>query len=483
MNLVQKPPPELLLQYDPAYSVLICKSCSYAIQPGGIARHLKTNHHIYRSHRKPYMDYASRFELADPKDIIQAEVKEFPIGLLPTFNGLQCLSADECKHLCVSRKRMQKHWLAVHGRHGNAQHDWSPAPLQTFFRGNLLHYFTRPQITETIHQGTFQDTHYADIPTQLDELDRKLFHHYLSSTSLTLVDVHGTQDIWQHIIPQMAQEHAFLMHAILACSALHLAHQFPPDAIYLTRGHAHQDTAMPLFRHAIAHVDQRNCHPILAFSHLLAIYSFAAGRADESLLFIDTSSRNPELMCSWLYFIRNGCFLVCGFWDEIRMGPVGSLATSWELPVAGVGGLTKLRVTDHLLSLVQMDETNQIAIEVFREAAEQLGSAIEAAQALNGRYFTTWDIVRVWPMQISATYIELLTHKRPGALILLAHYCLLLKMAEPRWYLKNLAEGLFRSVLGQLDPEWRRCVLQSFQEMEGFLSLPGRMNEGLSANA
>jgi hypothetical protein len=160
-------PPELLLQYHPTYAVLICKACCYAIQPAGIARHLKDIHHIYRSHRRPYIEYASRFELAKPEDVIQAEVKDFPVQLLPTFDGLQCLSAENCNYLCVSLKRMQKHWLLVHGRNGIAQNDWRPAPLQTFFRGNLLHYFTNPQmrtlsVSVTAHAPTLAAEHHDD---------------------------------------------------------------------------------------------------------------------------------------------------------------------------------------------------------------------------------------------------------------------------------------------------------------------------------
>jgi hypothetical protein len=176
-------------------------------------------------------------------------------------------------------------------------------------------------------------------------------------------------------------------------------------------------------------------------------------------------------MCSWLYFVRNGCLLVCDLWEDIEKGPLASLATCWELPIP-VGGSTKSKITNHLLSLLQIDTAVEKAMDVYREAAEQLGSAIEAAQALGGRDFTTWDVIRVWPLQISTAYIELLTSEHPAALIILAHYCLLLTMTESRWYLGNLAETLFSSVSVRLGPEWRRRILQSFNEVQGFLSLP-----------
>lgn len=145
MKSTETPPPEQLLQFHPTYKVLICKGCRYAIQPTGIARHLKEIHHIYRSHRRPYLSYASRFKLAEPQSVIQTGIGEFPVGLLPVLDGLQCTAATSCGFLCASTKRMQKHWLSVHGRHGNANKDWRSTPLQTFFKGNLLHYFTDPK--------------------------------------------------------------------------------------------------------------------------------------------------------------------------------------------------------------------------------------------------------------------------------------------------------------------------------------------------
>lgn len=144
-----KPPPEQLLHYDSAHSVLICTACGYAMQPTGIARHLKEIHQIYRSHRRPYMEYASRFHLADPKDVTEAKIDEFPVALLPVLDGLRCLGAEKCDYLCVSLKRMQNHWLSIHDRHGSAGSDWRYAPLQTFFKGNLLRYFTKSQTQPT----------------------------------------------------------------------------------------------------------------------------------------------------------------------------------------------------------------------------------------------------------------------------------------------------------------------------------------------
>ena len=135
------PLPEELLQYLSPYRVVVCTSCRYAIQPNAIARHLKEIHRIKRSDRQPFMQHMEKFELAGHEIVMQYMPREFPVPLLPVESGLQCKSED-CAYLCVTKKRMEHHWRSVHGRQGLAACDWQTAPLQTFFRGNLLRYFT-----------------------------------------------------------------------------------------------------------------------------------------------------------------------------------------------------------------------------------------------------------------------------------------------------------------------------------------------------
>jgi Orsellinic acid/F9775 biosynthesis cluster protein D len=137
----QTPPPEELLQYLSLYRVVVCTSCRYAVQPKAIARHLKEIHRIKGSDRQSYMHYVERFELADHELVLRYVPSEFPVPLLPVYSGLQCRAKD-CAYLCMAEKRMKHHWLSDHGRQGLESCDWQTALIQTFFKGNLLRYFT-----------------------------------------------------------------------------------------------------------------------------------------------------------------------------------------------------------------------------------------------------------------------------------------------------------------------------------------------------
>lgn len=137
--------PVQLLRYLPAHRVLICLHCHYAIQPGAIVRHLKEIHHLKRLRRRAFVEYASQFELADLDSIILPDETQFPVDSLPIHDGLAC-RFEGCGHLCATIQRMKAHWSSVHHLSPRNDVNWCSVPLQTFFRGNALRYFTNPAL-------------------------------------------------------------------------------------------------------------------------------------------------------------------------------------------------------------------------------------------------------------------------------------------------------------------------------------------------
>lgn len=108
--------------------------------------------------------------------------------------------------------------------------------------------------------------------------------------------------MWRDIVPQLAHQHNFLMHAFLACTALHMAHLNPNRHQELTlKARTHQDHAMPLFRAAIPSVEDENCDAVLIFARMVAINAFAL---DEHLFI---GWEKEDKLPSWLFFIRSGC--------------------------------------------------------------------------------------------------------------------------------------------------------------------------------
>jgi hypothetical protein len=485
--------PVELLKYLPDYRVVICASCQYAIQPSAISRHLKEIHDIYRERRRPYLQYTSRLRLDKPETVIESKILDFPVPLLPVQNGLQCQSAG-CAHLCVSTNRMRSHWIAVHGRPAGAALDWRAVPLQTFFRGNLLRYFTGvPRskwsigCTGEISPVSLDDDDDGEVPeiadlsfvdeTQicntLSNGDLVLLQHYIDFTSLTLATPE-TMALWQTVVPTMANDHSFLLHGILAISALHLAYLNHTQVTQNTVvAHHHQSLAMPLFRAAITTVSNKSCHAILAFSHLLVLYSFASEKYDSRLLLVsgpEEEGEGPDVLPAWLYFLRNGCAMMCGTWDTIRAGPVEPLASAWEIPInlSAEDDVQKADLLEYFLTLMPLpvspDAWPEVVCKLYIDAAIGLAWAFSCTRAI-GKSFTTWDALRIWPMRLSVAFLDLMGRRHPAALILLAHYCLLLKKVEVHWYFEGRANGLLDKVLQKLDHKWHGCLKWPIKEI------------------
>jgi len=275
-----------------------------------------------------------------------------------------------------------------------------------------------------------------------------------------------TETLWQVTVPELARQHSFLMHGMLACSALQLAYSNPAQhREYSIKASSHQDRAMSLFRPAITKVSKDNCDAVFAFSHLLIIYSFASEKEDERLLLV--GAEGPDVLPSWLYFLRAGCSMLCSVWARLEAGPVKALAAGWEMPIK-VSEDDKRHLVEYLISVVLSRDAQEAWPKgirtVYHDAAVELAWAFSCMRALD-ESFTTWDALRIWPMRISGEYMDLLSIWHPGALILLAHYCILLQKVESKWYFEDRATRLLSTILRRLDERWHCYIKWPLEEI------------------
>ena len=71
-------------------------------------------------------------------------------------------------------------------------------------------------------------------------------------------------------------------------------------------------------------------------------------------------------------------------------------------------------------------------------------------------------------MCISDSFLAMLCDQHPGAMILLAHYCLLLKASEGiSWYFDGRAASLLGRILQTLDVKWYPYIKDPVNELIG----------------
>ena len=234
-----------LLEYDAKHSVLICRECKYAIQKSALGSHL-LRHKIYRGERRRLLSSIARLEILEPDDVQRPPAGSPPVEGLPIISGYRC-TATGCESLCASSKRVRRHWSESHGLSDPPDSFARSASLQTFFRGTKLRYFEvaspkatagRPLVTS---DGRLAQQHGLNLvatpaprtptpvlppgpPGDLDLETLRYFHHFTTTTSLTLpAENHEPAKHWQMDVVAQALRLRWLMCGLLAISASHLS--------------------------------------------------------------------------------------------------------------------------------------------------------------------------------------------------------------------------------------------------------------------
>jgi hypothetical protein len=349
---------------------------------------------------------------------------------------------------------MRQHWNAAHAAsaaapvHPEAERlgcSAVPVQVQTFFRGNMLRYFSAPvessgstgsQSVERVEHPTlvwrFVDISWRqrqgdwppssafkasrmlgasapDIRTfGLDPTVVDLLHHYQKWTCRTIATDGDDGLFWRNTVPLIARSQPYLMLAVLSITSLHLAYLLPERRRELTmQANEYHVQAMPLFREAIANPNSENCHAVLLFSHFLILNTFTSEQQDDNLLLV--TGDGDEVVPPWLYFIRNSCSMLCRVWDDVAAGPCQDLADRWEAPFK-INEMRKKLVSESLLAAVPVSDSPEAwphdVHEVYHEAAAELALAFACSDS-SPLFFTTWDALRLWPMRISDEFMRL----------------------------------------------------------------------------
>jgi hypothetical protein len=385
---------------------------------------------------------------------------------------------------------MKNHWTTVHNGVVTDTARWRPVRLQTFFRGNQLKYFVvseNPVSTpeqennaalngEPFGNGTDTLKFPPTCHSHFKEEAHLLLEHFQQHTYLDIGYSSGTKELWRTVIPEIASNHPFLKYGLLACSALHLAHLKPREKQrYQLTAAYHQHNALPEFRYAIGNVNENNCNALLAFSQLLIIHCFAADEQDETLLLV--GAREDAGLPDWLQVIRGSCSLFGNSWEVIQKGPLGPLVTEgvWGEHDGPPAGLAKSKYTARLDILVNMpffgnkpttDDSYDEKFSCLPGAFLKLYEAFTIAQEARAQSrYTLWTAVHSWPAQVSQEYLDLLKERDPGALILLAHFCILLEPFEGTWYINGFRRRLLSRIYKQLDQEWWQWLQWPLEEI------------------
>lgn len=288
-------------------------------------------------------------------------------------------------------------------------------------------------------------------PAAFNMRDLELLHHFTTETCFTLSNQPLSHRLWQSAVPREGFQHQFLMHGILAVAALHLSCLKPEQQeAYRRTAAQHQDLALSRFRSVVPTITESNCHAIFALSSLIVVFAFAAPRARNSLAFTDDS----EEPTGWLSLIRGVRSILMSVWPWVKNGGLGGLLPDG---IQQPNPRELSESADHQINKLSRfceDASGEPeAVEAYREAVDGLRTCY---LKLYTKASTECEvsIAFLWPTMIPQKFVNMLNCRAPEALIVLAHYCVILHHLDRYWWKTGWTVHLLENICRVLDPSW-----------------------------
>ncbi|MCJ1444046.1 MAG: hypothetical protein MMC23_004546 [Stictis urceolatum] len=232
---------------------------------------------------------------------------------------------------------------------------------------------------------------------------------------------------------------------------------FPKHRIqYAAKATWYQSKALPVFRSVIGNVTNDNCSAIVAFTHFLVIYTLASEDAENEFLISQSGSETCAVVIPfWLDWLRGSCTVLCDEGFNLLQGPLGPLMMVWVPHLLRLDSKSEiiLELFTNINALSAATQWPAHEGDLYTRAAVDLASAfvhLDASQASP----SLWDVLHLWALVVPDEYLDLLAKGHPGALILLANYCCLLKKLCRKWYVGSLGERLFKCIQARLDTQY-----------------------------
>ncbi|EEY19093.1 conserved hypothetical protein [Verticillium alfalfae VaMs.102] len=276
----------------------------------------------------------------------------------------------------------------------------------------------------------------------------ELMHHYSVNTANTLAIRDDVRHIWRHVIPEEGYRHPFIMDGMLAISALHKSLLVPSmRQDYLTLAAHYQSSGLKGYTLQLPNVTIKNWIPVFCFAGLTVIYvSLLPVRCENHVL------PEPLLSMLELFAVTRGMqsFLE-PYLDNLvttRFAPLfhgtqanfsNEMAGSRRqacIPGDTFAALSRLRavLAEHVPADAREDYLKAVAaLERTARLIADAGMDVDPG------------MVFIWAYEVSGRVLTDVRGHAPAALLLLAHYCVFLRILESRiWYFRGWAKPVLQ---------------------------------------
>jgi hypothetical protein len=316
-------------------------------------------------------------------------------------------------------------------------------------------------------------------PFQFSGADMELFHHYMASTSMTLVEDEAGRQLMQTAIPQLGFKFNYVLRLLLAFSAYHNAHlkrqhqgqevipsKASAESTATSQGDHHYTTVVREVSNSIPSLSEKSCHAVYASAVLICFCSFAKGpRAGEYLAFNDTKGT-----AEWLSLLGGVRSIVEHSRAVLSVGlPSSYSSTSNSSPTRPLfesfGDQNDIHVRwrscyEHLQMILCLEiPTGDFRYPIYHRALESLAWSFD--KVYSGTVASKgekWALIFRWLYTLPEIFASDLQQQEPLALLLFSPFVVLLKEMEAYWFVRGWPEHIMSGVYQYLNVDQRASI-------------------------
>ncbi|KXJ94377.1 hypothetical protein Micbo1qcDRAFT_220949 [Microdochium bolleyi] len=293
----------------------------------------------------------------------------------------------------------------------------------------------------------------------LNMADLELLHHYSTSTYATLTDSLTLRDFYRFTHVELGLRCEYMMRAVLALAALHLAHYRPNmRSHYLALATEHHQIASRDAMAAMNELSPEIAPFLVCFSTLTVFYAFGSSIKQSDKFFFGEHG-----VPDWIFLLRGSFAIVKTISVEERTtGPLAPMfgygRDSWQAREAiavdpDPERTARLDALESFLSIPRRGVPDR-----HRATYLQWLGELRKSMRHNDRARGNDATVFLWLFDFPDDVLPLLKHPTQETLLILAYFCVLLDRMSGRWWVHGWSTHLMGRIWPLLEDEYRIWV-------------------------
>ncbi|OAF98542.1 uncharacterized protein CC84DRAFT_1210777 [Paraphaeosphaeria sporulosa] len=289
----------------------------------------------------------------------------------------------------------------------------------------------------------------------------ELLSNFIMVTGPSLAHGHQLDPTFFHVLMPIASSAPYLMHQILALSAMHLSHTRPELAqFYHEEAMALQTQALAFLNDSPIEINSANCAPMLVFTSFLGMHALAEAVA---------SSKNHadtflDKYLSYSNLHRGVRAITAQSWDLLMQSNISPILTQAEqlIRTTSLNMQEQAKtVADRLYRLLDDACVSTSSEEACRDAVSHLQLVYQTEASFDDSVPTEKQpagLIWAWPILLSGDFTDLLLRRTPEALVILCYYAVLLHRHRDLWLVGPAGRMLIEAITGSLGTYWKEWL-------------------------